>query len=143
MAQGVALQIGEVAKKAGVSIRTVRYYEELGLLRPPLRTSAGTRLYSETEAVRLRFIRRLKALGLGLDEIKMALASEQPPRGRRERVSRTLEVLLLEQQRADEQLAALQQIKEDVEDALANVRQCTACTVEECPENCQRHAYLL
>ena len=63
-------QIGEVEKRAGVSARTIRYYEELGLLPGVRRRSGGRRVYGPDELERLRFIQRLKALGLSLAEIK-------------------------------------------------------------------------
>ncbi len=138
-----SLQIGELAKRAGVSVRTVRYYEELGLLPPSGWTSGGMRLYNDTDVTRLRFIRRLRTLRLSLDEIKLALGLEQPPQNRQERVERTLRVLLLEQTRADENMTALKQLKEEVGSAITNVTKCTTCTVEKCPESCPSLAYLL
>ncbi len=67
------LRIGEVAARAGVSADTVRYYERLGLLRPPARGGGGYRLYSEVELRRLQLIRRAKRLGMSLDEIRSLL----------------------------------------------------------------------
>ena len=61
--------IGKLANAAGVRIDTVRFYERAGLLKKPQRTAAGYRLYAESDAARLRFIRRAKALGFSLDEI--------------------------------------------------------------------------
>ena len=143
MTKDSAIQIGELAKRAGVSIRTVRYYEELGLLQPSGWTSGGMRLYNDTDATRLCFIRRLRTLRLSLDEIKLALGLTQSPQNRQERVARTQQVLLLEQTRTGEQIAVLRQLKEEVEGAIANVRKCTTCTVAECPESCSRLVYLL
>ncbi len=62
--------IGEVCAQLGLTPRTVRYYEELGLLPGVRRRSAGRRVYGEDELERLRFITRLKKLGLSLQEIK-------------------------------------------------------------------------
>jgi DNA-binding transcriptional MerR regulator len=69
-AQTKALTIGEVARKAGLPIRRVRYYEERGLLEPFGRTEAGYRLYTEEEVARLKFVKRAKLLGLKLKEIR-------------------------------------------------------------------------
>ena len=63
-------QIGEVERRAGVSARTVRYYEELGLLPGVRRRAGGRRVYGPDQLERLRFIQRLKKLGLTLAEIK-------------------------------------------------------------------------
>jgi len=64
-----ALTIGKLAIAAEVRIDTVRFYERTGLLKKPQRTAAGYRLYDESDAARLRFIRRAKALGFSLEEI--------------------------------------------------------------------------
>jgi DNA-binding transcriptional MerR regulator len=62
--------IGDVCERLGLSPRTVRYYEELGLLPGVRRKSGGRRVYGPGELGRLRFIQRLKALGLSLAEIR-------------------------------------------------------------------------
>jgi len=62
--------IGEVCAQLGVSARTVRYYEELGLLPGVRRRAGGRRVYGADEVERLGFIQRLKALGLSLAEIR-------------------------------------------------------------------------
>jgi MerR family transcriptional regulator, copper efflux regulator len=69
-----ALGIGQLAKRGGVGIDTVRYYERNGLLTPDTRLTSGYRRYSELELARLRFIRRAQALGFTLKEIKELLA---------------------------------------------------------------------
>jgi DNA-binding transcriptional MerR regulator len=69
MPEPADLSIGEVCDRTGLSARTVRYYEELGLLPGVRRREAGRRIYGPDELERLRFITRLKALGLALDEI--------------------------------------------------------------------------
>ena len=69
MPEPAALSIREVCARTGLSARTVRYYEELGLLPGVRRRSGGRRVYGPDEIERLRFITRLKALGLALEEI--------------------------------------------------------------------------
>lgn len=64
------LQIGEVAQLVGLSLRTVRYYEEVGLVTPSARSEGGFRLYSEADVERLRLLRPMKPLGLTLDEMR-------------------------------------------------------------------------
>lgn len=66
--------IGQLARRAGVRIDTVRYYERAGLLEPSARLASGYRRYSGTEVSRLRFIRRAQALGFTLKEINELLA---------------------------------------------------------------------
>lgn len=63
------LTIGQLARKVGVNIQTLRYYERLNLLRPSARRPSGYRLYSHAEEGRLRFIKNAQALGFTLREI--------------------------------------------------------------------------
>ena len=67
------LQIGDVAERVGLSLRTVRYYEEQGLLTPDSRTAGGFRLFSETQVDRLRLIKQMKPIGFTLVEMRELL----------------------------------------------------------------------
>ncbi len=72
------LQIGEVADRTGVTQRTLRFYEEKGLLKPPTRMEGGFRLYSEDDVQRVEQIRRLQnLLGITLAEIKEMVDAEE------------------------------------------------------------------
>src|SRR5215211_6551729 len=72
------LQIGEVADRTGVTQRTLRFYEERGLLKPPTRMEGGFRLCSEDAVARVTQIRRLQdLLGLTLAEIKDMVEAEE------------------------------------------------------------------
>jgi DNA-binding transcriptional MerR regulator len=70
----IMLTIGHVGKRAGIEPKTLRYYDRVGLLRPSRRTPAGYRIYDETVIARLDFIRRSKALGMSLADIRRILA---------------------------------------------------------------------
>jgi len=61
------LPIGELSKRGGVNIETIRYYERVKMLAPPLRTASGRRVYDESDLRSLVFIRRSRALGFSLD----------------------------------------------------------------------------
>jgi MerR family copper efflux transcriptional regulator len=76
------LTIGRLARRAGVGIDTVRFYERARLLPTPVRTVSGYRTYGDADVERLRFIRRAKALGFTLDEIRELLALSQGKGGR-------------------------------------------------------------
>lgn len=67
------LKIGTLAKRTGLSIRTLRYYDEIDLLKPSQRSEAGYRLYAAEEVIRLQQILSLRALGFSLDAIKTCL----------------------------------------------------------------------
>ena len=72
------LQIGEVAERTGVTQRTLRFYEEKGLLKPPTRMDGGFRLYSEQDVHRVEQVRRLQnLLGVTLAEIKEMVDAQE------------------------------------------------------------------
>ena len=78
MKDGDSLRIGDVAKLVGTTPRTIRYYEEIGLLpTPPARPSGRHRLYTHEEVERLQEVMRLKdLLGVSLEELKTLLSAE-------------------------------------------------------------------
>ncbi len=67
------MHIGEVAEATGMSLRTLRHYDEVGLLKPSGRTEGGFRLYSDADMERLLLIRRMKPLGFTLEEMSSLL----------------------------------------------------------------------
>ncbi|MGY0065674.1 MerR family transcriptional regulator [Streptomyces sp. QTS137] len=82
------MQIGEVAERTGLSLRTIRHYEEVGLVIPSARSKGGFRLYTETDIERLMVVRRMKPLDFTLEEMRDLLditdrlaATENPPAG--------------------------------------------------------------
>ncbi|AEN13761.1 MULTISPECIES: MerR family transcriptional regulator [unclassified Streptomyces] len=64
------MQIGEVATRTELSLRTIRHYEDTGLVTPSARSQGGFRLYTEADVARLMVIRRMKPLGFSLDEMR-------------------------------------------------------------------------
>ncbi|MXS74183.1 MerR family transcriptional regulator [Microbacterium sp. CSI-V] len=68
------MQIGELAERTGLSIRTLRHYDEIGLLRPSDRSEGGFRLYTAEDESRLLLIRRMKPLGYSLEQMGELLA---------------------------------------------------------------------
>ncbi len=85
------MQIGEVAARTELSLRTIRHYEETGLVAPSARSQGGFRLYTETDVARLMVIRRMKPLGFTLDQMRELLdatdrldGNDQLDAGRRE-----------------------------------------------------------
>jgi MerR family transcriptional regulator, copper efflux regulator len=71
------LKIGELAARAGVSIRTVDYYTTLGLISPAQRTASNYRLYSPADIDRIHLVQRLEVHGVPLEEISTALTARQ------------------------------------------------------------------
>jgi MerR family transcriptional regulator, copper efflux regulator len=102
-----SIGIGALAKRAGVGIDTVRYYERAGLLAPSRRLASGYRRYTDLELARLRFIRRAQALGFTLTEVRELLALS----ARRDvaRVKRSAQAKLVA---VEKKIAALEKVRE-------------------------------
>lgn len=73
------MRIGELAKLTGCQSETVRFYEQKGLLPPPVRSQANYRLYDASHAERLHFIRRCRSLGMSLNEVETLLGYQDQP----------------------------------------------------------------
>ena len=69
-----SMNIGQAAAASGVTAKMIRHYEEIGLVRPPTRTATNYRKYSQTDVHMLRFIKRARALGFSMPDIKELLA---------------------------------------------------------------------
>jgi MerR family transcriptional regulator, copper efflux regulator len=102
-----SIGIGSLAKRAGVGIDTVRYYERAGLLAPSRRLASGYRRYTELELARLRFIRRAQALGFTLNEVRelLALSAHRDVA----RVKRSAQAKLVA---VEKKIAALEKVRE-------------------------------
>src|SRR5271170_3568902 len=64
-----ALKVGELAKRTGLTVRTLHHYDEIGLLRPSLHTESGHRLYTASDVARLQQVLSLRQIGFSLEEI--------------------------------------------------------------------------
>ena len=106
------LKIGELARKAGVSVDTVRYYERRGLLPEPDRRPSGFRIYSADTAERIRLAKFLQALGFNLDEIVVSL--NEIDRGALDRKSAETRLANVVA-RVDARIAELQSVRENID----------------------------
>lgn len=104
--QPAAMTIGELARRTGLSVRALHYYDEIGLLSPARRTAAGHRRYTAGDIARLQQIVALRQLGFSLEEVRDCLTSPacSPQR-----------VLDLHLVRLREQLALLEELRERLE----------------------------
>jgi len=91
---GSTMHIGELAERTGLSLRTIRHYDEVGLLPATARTDGGFRIYSEDDFERLMVIKQMKPLGFSLEEMAEILDILSRPAGANEEAQARLAVLL-------------------------------------------------
>jgi DNA-binding transcriptional MerR regulator len=112
MSEPRLMTIGEVARRSGFTIRTLRFYERRGLLAPAARRASGYRLYGETELHHLAFIRQAKALGLTLAGIHPLLTGEHGAVRTRDRL---IQVLGERIRQTTDQLATLTDLRRELQ----------------------------
>lgn len=106
------LRIGELAQTSGVPAKTIRFYEEIGLLPPALRAENGYRLYHAEDIGRLRFIRNARSLGFTLDDLKEVLALRDRGEAPCRYVAHLLEQKAVE---IEERIHQLQELQQDLQ----------------------------
>ena len=114
------MRIGELAERAGVSVRSLRYYEEQGLL-SSVRSSSGQRHYTEYEVERVGFIQRLYAAGLSSRTIADVLPCVDSPS--EENSDAALQRLALERNRLSEHIAELTRTLDSLDDVIVKARE--------------------
>lgn len=113
--QDSTIQIGKLARQLGITTRTIRYYEELGLMGPSARRTGGTRSYNRDEVLRLKFILKLKELGIGLKEMfGLAETFDTHNQDFDKITPRVLEILDLHIGKIDEKMARLGSLRSDI-----------------------------
>src|SRR5512139_3776778 len=106
--------IGEISLLVGLSQRTIRYYEEIGLLQSIRRIENGKRVYTDHDVRRLKFINRLKVLGLSLAEMVDLEKIYRKQRNNREILPKLLEILDQRAAQIDERIAQLTALKKEI-----------------------------
>lgn len=122
----MALTIGDLGKATGAKIETVRYYERIGLLPKPRRTSGNYRDYGAGELGRLSFIRRARDLGCSLDQVRALLALSDDRQRDCATVDRIAEEHLRDVERKIKDLTALRR------ELKALIQSCDGGTIADC-----------
>src|SRR6266849_1837151 len=126
--QPAALSIGELSRRTGVNIETIRYYERIKMLPAPPRTASGRRVYGPAERRTLAFIRRARELGFTLDEIRALLALSA--RGARDSCAEVRELAAAHLGEIRAKIIDLKAMEHILADA---VRRCDAGEAPGCP----------
>ena len=107
-------RIGEIAQRLGMTERTIRYYEELGLLESVKRVEGGRRVYTDDDVQRLRFIQKLKMLGLTLQEMLELEGLYGRYRSNRQVLPRLVELLDAHLATTDERMRELAALRDEI-----------------------------
>lgn len=111
------VQIGKLAKRLGITTRTIRYYEEIGLMGPSERLGGGTRTYSSDDILRLKFILKLKELGISLKEMQELAENYDINQQNFHTITpKLIEILDLHISKVDEKIANLSSLRNDIVD---------------------------
>jgi len=136
------MQIGEVARRADVTVRTVRYYEEMGMIEPAMRTEGGFRLYNRSVLRRLQLIASLRALDFPLKDIQELLSIRQDSHIGTVAANKLLRVLRIQLERTTERIRQYEAIRRDIEQAMSLTAECTGCHQELSAEPCKTCGYV-
>lgn len=137
------LKIGDLAKRAGVTVRTVRYYEELGLLSPTETSAGGFRLYSEEDLRKLLFVKRFKELDFPLEEIQRLIDMPQDILSKSERISLSISLLHKQLEQVENQIKKSNAMKQDIENAIKALNDCNNCKQPSCIPGCPNKEAML
>ncbi|MFZ5893255.1 MAG: MerR family transcriptional regulator [Myxococcota bacterium] len=137
------LQVGELAKATGKTVRAIHLYEELGLLKAHERSKGRYRLFTEEAVVRVRWIVKMQSLGLSLTEIQELVREQEASGTAQFAASRLREVYRTKLVETRNKLSELRALEAELEESLAYLDACdTACQselpVHSCP-SCERH----
>lgn len=125
--ESTLLRIGDVAKKTGMTLRTLRYYEELQLIEPDNRTKGNFRLYHPSVLRRIEFINSLKKLDFSLEEIHEILGGSHNRGCENEVIAQTREVLMIKKEKIQSKLIELAEMNREVDLSLKMLDDCVLC----------------
>jgi len=115
--------IGELSRQVGLTPRTIRYYEDIGLLNSVKRVESGRRIYTEEDVRRLRFIKRLKVLGLSLEDMRELESLYLTHRSNDRVLPRLLELLDRHMETLEARIEQLKILSQDIEGYRDHIRE--------------------
>ena len=108
------MTVGEMAKRAGVTVRTLQYYHKEGVLSPSAESEGGRRLYTDKDLIALHQILSLKSLGFSLDDIKKRLVVLDTPAGVAKALAEQADDIRKKMEQLSASLTAIEQLREEV-----------------------------
>ncbi|UMZ74357.1 MerR family transcriptional regulator [Natranaerofaba carboxydovora] len=137
------IRIGDLAKMAGVSTRTIKYYEEIGLISPADRSSGGFRYYTSDDLIKIKVIRNLQEMDYPLSQIKEFFSIRNSSDSGNEAASKVLENLEEQVEEIDQKIQEYKQLKKEIMETKELVENCLGCTNKPTRETCSGCSVLL
>ncbi len=132
------MQIGDLASRAKVTTRTIRYYEELGLIAPEERTEGGFRLYSDDQLRRLHIVQNLKGLGFDLERISAIFRLKDHANTGGDLAQAMIDCLVEQQTELDRKIECYRQMKERNHQAIEILKECLCCSIRVLERDCHK-----
>ena len=130
------MQIGDLAERAGVSTRTIRYYEELGIIEPVARTNGGFRRYCEDQLRRLQIIQGFKALGFELEQVRRLFSMREAAGTGGDLARQMIDILRSQREEIDRRIAQYEEMKERHLRGIEVLRGCLLCEIPVFERDC-------
>jgi DNA-binding transcriptional MerR regulator len=130
---GELIQVGELAKATGKTVRAIHLYEELGLLKPANRSKGRYRLFSSDAELRVRWIGKLQHLGLSLTEIQLLVREQEGSDSAMFAAAKLRDVYLMKLKETRNKLAELRALESELEASLEYLTACDSACAEELP----------
>jgi len=132
------LRIGELAKRTGTTLRTIRYYEQLGLINHFARTRGGFHLYYPDDCQKIQFIRSLQLLGTPLAQISRLLERRRRAESGAEGAPEIIEILGRQLAEIETRVAIYRQMRDSIRQTLEILQVCKECPLKPSKEVCCR-----
>lgn len=133
---GPLLSSGDLARACGTTVRTVRFYEEAGLVEPVSRSDGGHRLYATSQVARLQLIIDLREASLSLQDIKDLFELKRHASSSLEASERMTSMLHARIDDLQSKIAVLRRLREELAQMVSMIRECGACTGDRFPGSC-------
>ncbi len=138
MGENELLKIGELARRTSTTLRTIRYYEQLGLITHSARTKGGFHLYYPDDCQKILFIKNLQCLGTPLSLIRRLLERRRVGRSGAEGAPEIIEILSGQLAEIEGRVAIYHQVQESIRQTLDILQVCKACPLKPSKEVCCR-----
>lgn len=135
---GPLMQIGDLAREAGKTVRAIHLYEELGLLRPAARSKGRYRLYSGDALVRIRWIGKLQEMGFSLSDIRTVVRESDDVASAPDAMKRMRDIYARKLDETREQRLRIEALERELQASLDYLDTCDVCDPQRLLSACQR-----